>query len=83
MKKVKSIHLVGVKGVGMTPLAIVAKEAGIEVTGSDIEESFITDSILGKNNVSVFTGFDKEHVGKVDLVVSTSTHGGFKNIKVE
>ena len=34
MKKI-NIHFVGIKGVGMTPLAIVAKEAGFGVTGSD------------------------------------------------
>ncbi len=31
MKKVKSIHFVGIKGVGMTQLAIMAKEAKITV----------------------------------------------------
>ena len=48
MNKIKSIHFVGIKGVGLTPLAIIAKEAGIHVTGSDIAEEFITDLALKK-----------------------------------
>ena len=31
MNKIKTIHFVGVKGVGMAPLAIIAKEAGFTV----------------------------------------------------
>ena len=27
----KSVHFVGIKGVGMTPLAIIAKEAGMKI----------------------------------------------------
>ncbi len=44
MDNIKSIHFVGIKGVGMTSLAIIAKEAGVKVTGSDVEEEFITDN---------------------------------------
>ncbi|MBI2190048.1 MAG: hypothetical protein HYU49_00730 [Candidatus Levybacteria bacterium] len=48
MTKNKHIHFVGIKGVGMTPLAIIAKEAGFTVSGCDIEEEFITDEALRK-----------------------------------
>ncbi len=82
MEKVKSIHFVGIKGVGMAPLAIIAKEAGIKVTGSDIGEEFITDEVLQKVGVIPFVGFLKEHVGSVDLVVTTGAHGGFDNEEV-
>jgi len=51
MKKIKSIHFVGVKGVGMTPLAIIAKQAGFKVTGCDIDEEFITDQALGREGI--------------------------------
>ena len=57
MKKVKAIHFVGIKGVGMTPLAIIAKQAGIKVTGSDVDTVFITDSVLAKHEITVFSGF--------------------------
>jgi len=36
MKRQKKIHFVGIKGTNMTPLALIAKEAGFAVTGSDV-----------------------------------------------
>jgi len=83
MKKIKSIHFVGIKGAGMTPLAIMAKEAGIRITGSDIGDVFITDEILKKRHISVFQGFNPSHVGDVDLVITTGAHGGLKNLEVK
>ena len=82
MKKPKSIHFVGIKGVGMTPLAIIAKEAGIAVSGSDIGEEFITDVPLKKAGIVPFVGFSKANVGNAALVITTGAHGGFNNPEV-
>ncbi|MDP2649286.1 MAG: UDP-N-acetylmuramate--L-alanine ligase [bacterium] len=83
MVRIRFIHFVGIKGVGMTPLAIIAKEAGCKVTGSDIEDEFITDISLKKAGIIPFVNFLKEHVGNVDLVITTGAHGGFENIEVQ
>jgi UDP-N-acetylmuramate--alanine ligase len=83
MKEISKIHFVGIKGVGMTPLAIIAKEAGIEVTGSDIADEFITDPALKKAGIIPLVGFSRDNVGNVDLVITTGAHGGFKNIEVQ
>ncbi len=53
----KHIHFVGIKGVGMAPLPIIAKEAGFTVTGSDIAQEFITDSALRKKQIIPLIGF--------------------------
>jgi len=82
MRKIKSIHFVGIKGVGMTPLAIIAKEAEMKVTGSDIEEEFITDVSLKNAKIASLIGFSKENVKDADLVIATGAHGGFGNIEV-
>lgn len=82
MKKVKSIHFVGIKGVGMTPLAVIAKEAGIQVTGSDVADEFITDKTLQVKGITPKVGFTVENVGDVDLVITTGAHGGFFNPEV-
>lgn len=79
---VRSIHFVGIKGVGMTPLAIIAKEAGIRVSGSDIKEEFITDEVLKKAGIKPFVGFSKDHIKNSDLVITTGAHGGFTNVEV-
>ena len=82
MKK-KSIHFVGIKGVGMTPLAIIAKEAGCVVTGSDIDEEFITDAALKKAGIKPFECFASKNINNQDLVITTGAHGGFDNIEVK
>lgn len=81
--RINSIHFVGVKGVGMTPLAIIAKEAGITITGSDIADKFITDEALEKAGIKPLVGFSENHVGDVDLVITTGAHEGFNNIEVK
>jgi len=82
IKKIKSIHFVGIKGVGMTPLAIIAKEAGMTISGSDIADEFITDNVLKKAGITPLVGFAQSNVGNVDLVIVTGAHGGFNNIEV-
>lgn len=83
MGKIKKIHFVGVKGVGMAPLAIIAKEAGFVVTGCDIADEFITDEPLSKVGIVSLKGFSKDHLQKIDLVITTGAHGGFDNLEVK
>ncbi len=40
------VHLVGIKGTGMTALAEILSARGARVTGSDTAETFYTDAIL-------------------------------------
>ena len=82
MNKIKSIHFVGIKGVGMTPLAIIAKEAEIKVSGSDTADEFITDVVLKKAGIIPLVGFSKTHILNPDLVITTGAHGGFSNPEV-
>src|SRR5450759_2728315 len=82
MNKIKHIHFVGIKGVGMTPLAIIAKEAGFVVSGCDLAEEFITDAPLKKAGIKPLTDFSEDHLVNCDLVITTGAHGGFENIEV-
>lgn len=82
MKKIKKIYFVGIKGVGMTPLAIFSKEAGIKVSGSDLGDDFITDEALRKAEIIPRVGFSPEDVQDSDLVITTGAHGGFDNPQV-
>lgn len=82
MKKNNSLHFVGIKGVGMTPLAIIAKEAGFRVSGCDIDEVFITDESLSKAKITPLIGFSEIHIQNQDLVITTGAHGGFDNPEV-
>lgn len=79
----KRIHFVGIKGVGMTPLAIIAKQAGMSVSGCDIAEEFITDVPLRRAGIVSLNGFTPDHIKNVDVVITTGAHGGFDNIEVQ
>jgi UDP-N-acetylmuramate--alanine ligase len=81
--QIKRIHFVGIKGVGMTPLALIAKEAGMSVTGSDTADEFITDPILRDAGIYPLVGFDASHIETPDVVITTGAHGGYDNIEVQ
>jgi UDP-N-acetylmuramate--alanine ligase len=83
MNKAKTIHFLGVKGVGTAPLAIIAKEAGFKVTGCDIDEEFITDVALQKAGIDIYKNFSSEHLLDIDLLITTGAHGGFDNPEVK
>jgi len=66
----------------MTPLAIIAKEAGFKVSGCDLDEEFITDVLLKRAGIKPLVGFSKDHLSACDLVITTGAHGGFENMEV-
>ena len=49
----KSAFFIGIKGVGMTSLALAMQDSGWTVSGSDTDESFITDVILNKRHIPI------------------------------
>ncbi|WP_320130550.1 glutamate ligase domain-containing protein [uncultured Sphaerochaeta sp.] len=49
--------MVGIKGTGMAPLAVLLTKMGARVSGCDTEEVFSTDAMLQVNGISVFSGF--------------------------
>ncbi len=81
----------GIKGVGMASLAVISKEAGFIVGGSDVEDEFITDNILKEKGIEILIGFDpknpEDFFGSTPasecLMIITGAHGGFDNIEVE
>lgn len=91
MLKIKKIYFMGIKGVGMASLAVVAKQAGIKVAGSDIGDEFITDGMLGREKIQIFTGFNPQNVqgfikgSKLSeiLFVATGAHNGFDNVEAK
>lgn len=80
----KSAYLVGIKGVAMTALAIYLKQAGFQVSGSDVDEIFPTDMLLKRNKIRVKNGFDSKHIDQnYDVVVVTGAHKGKLNIEAQ
>lgn len=81
---VKKIHIVGIKGVAMTGLAVIFKKMGKQVVGSDVSEGFITDPILKKHQIKVVKGFKKANIDRqINLVIYSAAHKGKNNIEVK
>ena len=79
----KKIYMVGIKGVGMTMLAQYLREKGIEVSGSDLDEKFMTDVVLKKSGITVIEKFDKDNIPKdVDLIIYSTAYNEKNNEEV-
>ena len=72
---IKSIHFVGIGGIGMSGLAEVLAHAGVSVSGCDLKGSAATDLLVSRG-VPVTIGHDPAHVAGADLVVITSAVRG-------
>lgn len=69
------VYMVGIKGTGMAALAeLIFKRGGI-VSGSDTEEKFYTDEVLGALGIPVIEGFSRTNLPEdVDLVVHSAAY---------
>ena len=77
---IKHIFFVGIKGVAMANLAVFLKKAGKIVTGSDIDEEFITDRLLKKNKINWSKDFSLKNLPKeIDLIVYSAANKGLQN----
>ncbi len=71
----KKVYLVGIKGQGMTALAQILKQLGLQVVGSDTTEKFSTDAVLHQAGIEFHEGFRASHLGStIDLVVYSSAY---------
>lgn len=83
LKKIKRTHMIGIKGTGMSALAVNLKQMGIRISGSDYPESFFTDSLLKKNNIKVDSPFAPKNIPFDADVVVVSTAYNNKNEEVQ
>lgn len=68
MRKVNSIHFIGIGGAGMGGIAEVLVNEGYCVTGSDITQSPMTDRLKAAG-ATIFIGHQSENVKKASVVV--------------
>ena len=67
----KRVHLVGIGGVSMRPLALVLAGMGLEITGSDMNASVSTNELMDKN-IKVYIGHAAKNIGKADCLIRTA-----------
>jgi len=68
MRRIRSIHFIGIGGVGMCGIAEVLLNQGYRVSGSDIRRSLVTER-LEKLGIKLFIGHAEENVAEADVVV--------------
>ena len=71
MRRIDTIHFVGIGGAGMCGIAEVLFNQGYKVSGSDIKASVVTER-LQKLGVSVFIGHDASNIANADVLVVSS-----------
>lgn len=67
----RHVHLIGIGGVSMFPLAEVLKRIGMIVTGSDSHENANVDHLITQG-IDVHLGHRSENVRGADLVIRTA-----------
>ncbi|MGH6656738.1 MAG: UDP-N-acetylmuramate--L-alanine ligase, partial [Actinocrinis sp.] len=65
------IHFVGIGGVGMAPVARIAVERGLPVSGSDIKRTAAVEALIAAG-ASVYIGQAARNLDGVDTVVATT-----------
>ncbi len=67
----------------MTAAALCIRDLGISLSGSDVEEDFVTKNVLHENHITPKIGFDPAKVPlKTDVLVYTGAHHGPQNPEV-
>ncbi|BBB28917.1 UDP-N-acetylmuramate--L-alanine ligase [Neptunomonas japonica] len=71
MRRIRTIHFVGIGGVGMCGIAEVLCNQGYQISGSDIRASVTTDRLVGMG-ANIHIGHAPENIQGVDVVVISS-----------
>ncbi|UTO06218.1 UDP-N-acetylmuramate--L-alanine ligase [Moraxella sp. FZLJ2107] len=71
MRRIETIHFVGIGGAGMCGIAEVLANQGYKVTGSDIKASVVTERLVSLG-VIVYIGHNASNIEQADVVVVSS-----------
>jgi len=84
LAKTKNIYFIGVKGVGMTMLAQFLASKGNKVSGSDIVDTFLTDKVLRRAKIKVFSPFNAMNIpARPDLIIYSSAYNVANNSELK
>ncbi len=71
LAKSELIHFVGIGGIGMSGLALIMKDLGFKVQGSDILNNKNIERIK-KKKIKVYIGHKKQNIKKSTILVISS-----------
>ena len=72
INKKDKIHLIGIGGIGMSGIALILKQMGYEVQGSDISKNNKNLLNLKKSKVKLFFRHHKNNINHANIVVISS-----------
>jgi UDP-N-acetylmuramate--alanine ligase len=70
MRRINTIHFVGIGGTGMSGIAEVLINLGYDVQGSDLRASPVTERLVAQG-ARVMIGHAREHIAGADVVVAS------------
>lgn len=71
MRRVKSIHFIGIAGAGMSGIAEVLLNEGYQITGSDISQNAVTAALIAKG-ATIYHDHNSTNVECASVVVVSS-----------
>jgi UDP-N-acetylmuramate--alanine ligase len=71
LAKTEIIHFVGIGGIGMSGLALIMKDMGFKIQGSDISLNKNIER-LKKNKIKIIIGHHKKNINKATILVISS-----------
>lgn len=71
-KNIKKVYFIGIGGISMSAIALILKNNNIEVLGSDINHSEITDRLINNGIKVNFDQVEENITTDIDLVVYTA-----------
>ncbi|WP_232505399.1 UDP-N-acetylmuramate--L-alanine ligase [Erysipelothrix larvae] len=64
----KDIYFIGIKGTGMSALALICKDLGYNVSGSDLDKHFFTETRLIEANIPIYS-FNPSNIRDHTIVI--------------
>jgi len=84
LARLRRAHLIGISGMGMSALALLLKEKGWRVSGSDVEFYGPGYELLKKSGIKVFKKYSKKNIARnTDLIVVGGKHANLEENKNE
>ena len=71
LNHIRSAHLIGIAGAGMTPLATILLQQGAQISGSDLVDAANLGP-LRRLGADIWIGHDAAHLGSPEIVVTTA-----------
>ncbi|WP_332664440.1 UDP-N-acetylmuramate--L-alanine ligase [Aeromicrobium sp.] len=70
-RELGAVHFVGIGGAGLSAIARLMAQQGIQVSGSDANESAVVEA-LRDEGITCFVGHDAMHLAGVDTVIAST-----------